>query len=528
MDKTQTLGEIFNKVNTLGDLPVFSTTVNRICAISSDPDADAMELAQQVMNDANLSMKMLKLANSSYYNRNNNKISAVSRSVILLGFDTIKNLCLTVKLIESFQHERPGIDMDALLVQSYITAGFARDLAVKSGLRDIEETYICAMLHNLGEIATAYFLPDKFIEIQQRNKEFPEHAVRNEKTVLGITMAEIGRELATSWNFSNKVIATMSDDLPKLNAGVAKAAEFNHIMAAMGAALVGALYETPKYRKYDFNATLIKLSKAIGISLSDVEEALSNSFKMSCALAREYNLGKKKIMPPVGDTRDEARDRIARQLAYFVTSDQPDGKREAGQPQSAADDTPARSGRRGPAGGHDTAENVRVDQFLQLQYIQDITALITDMAGFNVVLGKVLEGLREAVGFERVALVVLSVDRKRYSVRVAMGEHTDVLKSYLDRPIAPAKDLFSQMIKDGMDLVIGDLSEPRWKNALPPEFHTQVQSAGFLASSLRSGMRPLGFIYADNSLKGETIDSGQQRGFIQLIAQARLALQTNR
>lgn len=519
MDNQSILTEIFEKSSTLGDLPVFSTTVNRICAISSDPQADAMELAQQIMNDANLSMKMLKLANSSFYNRSNSKISAVSRSVVLLGFDTIKNLCLTFKLIESFQHERPGIDMDKLLVQAYITAGFTRDLAIRSGLRDIEETYICALLHNLGEISIGYFMPDKFIEIQQRNRDNPKNVAHNERTVLGLTTAAIGQQLAESWNFSNKVVTTMSDDLPRLNAGVARSSDFNHVTAAMGSMLVGALYGTPKYRNHDFNATLVKLSKAIGITLNDVEAALSNSFKMSYALAREYNLDAKKIIPPVADTQDEARDRMVRQLAYFATSERPQRAEGEDQNDSSTDEAFTSE--------HTAASGVaRVDQSLQLQYIQDITALITDKTGFNVVLGKVLEGLLEAVGFRRVVLAVLSVDRKHYSARIAMGADVEALQAYFNRPIAPTKDVFSQMIKDGMDLVASDLSQPPWRDALPAEFLTKVKPAGFLASSLRSGMRPLGFIYADNGEDGDVINNSQQRGFVQFLAQARLALQT--
>lgn len=48
----------------LGDLPVFSATLNRIRELSSSEDSDAMMLAMAVMKDANLSARLLRVANT--------------------------------------------------------------------------------------------------------------------------------------------------------------------------------------------------------------------------------------------------------------------------------------------------------------------------------------------------------------------------------------------------------------------------------------------------------------------------------
>ncbi|MFC1749143.1 HDOD domain-containing protein [Pseudomonadota bacterium] len=124
MGKDETLELIKQKIEKLGDLPVFTASVNQICKMSADPDADAMSLSQAVLKDANLSVKLLRLANSPYYNRGLGKISVVSRAVIMLGFETVKNLSLTMKFIEGFQSEHPLIDMDKLLVRAYVTFAF--------------------------------------------------------------------------------------------------------------------------------------------------------------------------------------------------------------------------------------------------------------------------------------------------------------------------------------------------------------------------------------------------------------------
>ena len=67
MKYLKTLNAIHAKLGRLGDLPVFSATVNRIQQISSSKEADAMALAMAVMKDANLSARLLRLANSSHF-----------------------------------------------------------------------------------------------------------------------------------------------------------------------------------------------------------------------------------------------------------------------------------------------------------------------------------------------------------------------------------------------------------------------------------------------------------------------------
>jgi len=108
-EHSATVIQLLEHAEKKGDLPIFNTSLNKVRSISSDPDSHAMELAQTIMKDANLSVKLLRIANSPFYNRGMGKIASVSRAVILLGFDSIKNLCMTLKLIESFTDDQPKV-----------------------------------------------------------------------------------------------------------------------------------------------------------------------------------------------------------------------------------------------------------------------------------------------------------------------------------------------------------------------------------------------------------------------------------
>jgi HD-like signal output (HDOD) protein len=535
MGKQQTLNEIKSKMDRLGDLPVFSASVNHINKLSSDPDADAMSLSQEVLKDANLSIKLLRLANSPYYNRSLGKIGVVSRAIILLGFDTVKNLSLTMKFIESFQNEHPLINMDKLLVRAYITAGFVRDLAMQMGIKDAEETYTCALLHDLGEIAVAYFLPDKFIEIATLNKEGLLPPAENEKAILGATMATIGKELADSWEFSSKVISTMDHDLPKITGQITKPQELNKVLATLASKIVGSLYSSTPDKGETLHTMMADLSKATGIAHRKLESSLNDSFQMSCELAKTYGLPAKKLMPVVAETGDEARDKVARQFSFLVSSQ--------GGKQAAVEENNSGASAAAPAqssgANHSVAPNAAtagvkpaadsdLDPELQLQFIQEITSLITDSAKLTTVLVKVLEGIHTAVGFSRVVLCLLGADRKSYVGRIAIGTDKEALKEYFNHPLTPDNDIFSRVVLENADIIVEDTHDKRWEAVLSNKYHTHVGAHSFVVACLRSNMKPLGFIYADKGTSKHPITPQQHRGFTQFVAQARLALQTCR
>ncbi len=512
LTKEETLELLKQQIDKHGDLPVFSASVNHICSVSSDPEADVMSLSQEVLKDANLSIKLLRLANSPYYARGKNKIGVVSRAIIVLGFETVKNLSLTMKFIESFQDEHPSIDMDKLLVRSYISAGFVRNLALSMGVKDAEEAYTCALLHELGEISVATYLPEKYVDIMTMNSGSNISPEKNERQVLGATFRILGKELATNWEFSSKVVATMGADVSNVRNQITRPLELNKALSSLSSKIVGSLYTDNPSSTHNYQSLIKDLSIATGIKRDKLETSLSDSFKMSCDLAKTYGLPARKLMPVVADTGDESRDKIARQFSFFVSNKLPKSRATTTTKEEYSSDQDIHS----------------LKPLLQLQYIQDITSLITDAAKLNTVLIKVLDGIHTAAGFSRVTLNLISPDRKNYIARIVIGEDKDLIKGYFQQPLNPSNDIFSRVILENVDIFVENSDDKRWKNVLPNKFLSQVSTKSFVAAPLRSRAKPLGFVYADKGSSNVSISSEQHRAFTQFVAQARLALQTCR
>ena len=526
LTKDETLALLKEKIDQHGDLPVFSASVNHICSVSSDPEADVMSLSQEVLKDANLSTKLLRLANSPYYARGTAKIGVVSRAIIVLGFDTVKNLSLTMKFIESFQDEHPSIEMDKLLVRSYLSAGFVRNVALNLGIQDAEETYTCALLHDLGEVSVATYLPEKYVDIITLAKESREPAETHERKVLGASFRVIGKELAESWDFSSKVVATMDSAPADIRNQITKPNELNRVLSSLSSQIVGSLYSSGLESKTQYQDLMTNLANATGFKRDKLEDSLSESFKMSCELAKTYGISARKLMPAVADTKDESRDKLARQFSFFVSSMLP--KANTSSEASSAPGVESQDTATATEAPSNESDQHTLQPMLQLQYIQDITSLITDSAKLNTVLIKVLEGIHTAAGFPRVSLCLISPDRKSYVARIAIGEEKDLIKTYFQRLLKPKNDIFSRVVMENVDIFVEDSSDGRWQNVLPTKFLTEIGAKSFVAAPLKSRSKPLGFVYADKGRSSHPISAEQHRAFTQFVAQARLALQTCR
>ena len=562
-----------------GDLPVFNASVSRVRKISSDPNSHAMALAQTIMKDVNLSTKVLRIANSSFYNRGQGKIGSLSRGVVLLGFDTIKSLCLTLKMIESFQDNHPQIGMKQMVARSYLTAGFVREVAISAGgPKEAEETYLCGLFRELGEICVAYFLPHKFIELLEQQKAGVPWALAQDR-VLGMSLVRIGQQLASYWNFSSKTVSAMREYDPATAGPVRNKDQLRHAIVSLCGQIVNGLY-VDRGNRTDMAALFSYLSEATGVQVNRLEQTLSESFQVACDLAKDYGLSTSVLDPLMAESGDPLRDKYAHEFSFLATrpattselaaapNEAPSvpSSRDAGRNLNSkvsgagAGSTPAAA-----VPAHETASPVtptsnvnsptltppeqtlpsaavvpisreqpsatakpivRGDPNIQLAIIQEITGMVTEQVSLNMLFVKILEGLHRGVGFDRAMLCLISPDRGQYAGRIALGKESESLKAAVSGPVNEKKDLFSRVLLEGSDLFIEDTREHGIAEYLTAAFREHCPASQVIVAGIRTTTRrPLGFFYVDNATSGEPITADLKRGFMQFIAQARLAVQ---
>ena len=83
------------------NMPIFARTAQCVAGTASRENSSLSELAWSILEDPSLTTQVLKLANSMHYNPCSQQINTVSRAVMRLGFNTVKEICLTIALIET-------------------------------------------------------------------------------------------------------------------------------------------------------------------------------------------------------------------------------------------------------------------------------------------------------------------------------------------------------------------------------------------------------------------------------------------
>jgi HD-like signal output (HDOD) protein len=511
------------RLKEMGDMPIFSASVNRVHMVSSNPDADAMELAVEVLKDANLTTKVLKLANSPLYNRGQGKIGNLSRAVVVLGFDTVKSAVLTLKLIDSFQHQHPGIDMTGMLVNAYLSGGFVRGISAKCGVKDIEQAYICGLLHNLGEIVSAYTLPAQYAQIQGLRREHNLSRQAAEKQVLGTSLDAIGQAIVSDWEFPSSVVKTLGDHTTKGDSRVRDQTELTGVLSTLANETMELLYaEQPASRK-SLAELNYEIAKVAGIKKEQVGEALDHSFKQCCDLAQAYGLNKKHLTPKLRSGGDDDLNKLARQFSFYASSEITT-REVAPKNNGASRDKPAQ-----PREEQDETAVAKTvsggDSNLLLGALFEITGLMSQKAPINTILAKVLEGMHRGIGFDRAVLCLLTPDHRTYTARMSAGQDGEALKQFLSFPVDAQRDLFSKIILEGTELLVTDIDQGGWRQLLPGNFEQATGARSFMLGSLRAKARPVGIFYADKAISKTPITSDEARSFMQLVAQAQLALQ---
>ena len=195
------------------DFPALASSIQQVMNTAEKEDA-FQTLTNIILRDLSLTLRVLRTANSAYYNRSGNAILSVSHAIAMLGTDTVRQVVSSVALLEHFHRKSPGLR--ELILLALLTANHAREIALRLGFRNREEAYLCGMLRNLGEVLMACYRPRDYagILIRISQQKIPQAQVCRE--VAGFTYEELARAVISRWKMPASVTACIGEVEPVL------------------------------------------------------------------------------------------------------------------------------------------------------------------------------------------------------------------------------------------------------------------------------------------------------------------------
>lgn len=190
-------------------MPAFPKSVEKILELTRNVNSTPKELVEVIDKDPVVTVKILKVVNSAYYSLPK-QITSVGHAVVYLGFNTIKNLALSIAAIGMLPKDNAsGFDVDQYLLHSLATAGIAKSLANKVKEADPMDCFIAGLLHDFGKVVFAQFMPAEFkvaLTLSQSQGCSLHTALQD---TIGADHVVVGAMLVEKWRFAPHLVETI-------------------------------------------------------------------------------------------------------------------------------------------------------------------------------------------------------------------------------------------------------------------------------------------------------------------------------
>ena len=454
------------------DMPVFGRTVQEVRLVTEDDMASAGRLSRVILQDVALTTKVLKLANSVVFNPSHQNVSTVSRAIVVLGFDLVGQIVLSIHLIDALLSGGRRDRVVTEMARCFHAAVQARTAAEAKGSKAAEEVFIAALLGQVGEMAFWCFGGHQAEALDAALRERPEEKPEEiQLELLGFRLRNLTAALAREWQLGPLVESVAE---PHAHPGDEELAIINGYRLATA---VENGWETPAAR-----AALVKYAEFAGRSLKELTGELALNAAEAARVATQFGAEEAARLIPVplsGGLVD-----IDAEVA------------ELADPAS--------------------------DPLLQLKILRDLSMLLAGRPSLNDVLQLVLEGIYRGLGMSRAVFALQSADRSRLVGKVALGRDAERLTAHFTFPLDGRPGEIINMIfsRNQAYWLRGELPENLRIDRLQ---NVTGRNDGMLAPIVASG-RVIGVFYADRSPSNPP-DEETWQGFLHFVQQASLSFE---
>jgi len=182
------------------DLPMLSNTFNEMSRIADDPRSTSREISTIVERDQVITTKLLRLINSAFYGIPR-RITKLEQAITLLGTSAVKNLILAGSVFQAFGG---STDLRGLWVHAFAVATGAKIIGQKVNYREIEELFICGLIHDIGKLVEYLVEPDAVSAVREKCLSEKLFFWQAEEELFETGHERIGQRLLTRWKLPDK------------------------------------------------------------------------------------------------------------------------------------------------------------------------------------------------------------------------------------------------------------------------------------------------------------------------------------
>lgn len=211
-----TIESLISGIPTLGS---YGGVLTEIESVLDDPDSTLMDVGTVIEKDPDLTGRLLKLGNSSFFGFPS-RMETVSETISLIGIQQVQDLISVSVVVEIFE----GVSEDLVNMGSFwkhsLACGLAaRQLALARRVPKPEKFFVAGLLHDIGRMVLYSRAPEKAREVFAVYLSDTILLREAEQKALGFDHTEIGEALLKYWNYPANLYSTVRYHHHPMSAG---------------------------------------------------------------------------------------------------------------------------------------------------------------------------------------------------------------------------------------------------------------------------------------------------------------------
>ena len=488
-----TLDFLLRRMRHKSDFPALSDSVVRIQNMANSETESVNSVTNEILKDVALTNKLLRMVNSAQY-AHRGSINTVSRAVNLVGFNGIRNMALSLVLLEHMQDKAHAGQLKEEFLRSLMAGVIGGELCPTAG--EGEEAFIGAMFQNLGRLLVQFYFPEEASQVRKlvQSTREPVTETAASISVLGLTFEDLGLGIAKVWGLPPGMQRCMRKPVGAVPPKPPTDANDRIRWIAVAANELADVLLQSNPRDVDARIQLVtrKYMQALGVGSKDMQAATVKARQKLIELAIAMEI---RVAPGSAAANLLTMPDLSKSVDTTVQGAEAESGLAAFE-LHATNTPPAHAGELAPRKDPKVVETLSAG-------IQDITNAMVEEFKLSDVLRMILETMYRAMHFDHIIFCMRDAKTETMVGRFGLGSGVEPFVKGFKAPLkASPPDLFAAVCGKGTDTMISDASDPKMVQRLPQWYRQGLNAQTFLLLPLLIKGAPFGLIYADKKLRG--------------------------
>lgn len=207
-------------IDRIDEFPTLPSIYTSLLEVISNPNSTVQDVANIIQKDQSSTVKILKSVNSSLYGIQG-KISNLNQAIFYLGFNEVKNLLISISVIDIFSNIKSSSNFNiADFWKHSIAVGvITRSIGKLLSIKDLDNFFLSGIIHDIGKLFFLKFFKDEYLDLINSTGKNNRLIIEEELDAFGVSHCVVGSLIAMKWKLPVPITNVINNHITGLISG---------------------------------------------------------------------------------------------------------------------------------------------------------------------------------------------------------------------------------------------------------------------------------------------------------------------